>query len=159
MATVTSRLQHGAEIERCIDSLTAEAQRQIGLQYETADANDVKTIGTVAGAVAAVALISATQTEWSPKWLVPLLFLVAGVACFLKSLWQRPFERGPRVPDLYRSYTGTLVEAKSAILQELVRALEHNDAQLPSKARWYAAGCWCLVPTGWSAAIVIFVSV
>src|ERR1700682_2279326 len=148
-------VQHGGEVERSTDALTTEAQRQIGLQYDTADGQDIKTLGMVAAAVAGVAIVSSTQHSWSSWWAVPLLFLLAVIACFLKSLDQRRFERGPSVPDLYRNFSGTLLEVKGLILQELVRALEHNKALLPPKTRWYARGCWALVLAGWSTVLVL----
>ena len=80
---------------------------------------------------------------------------MAGIACFLLALWQRKFERGPKVEDLYRNFSGTMMEVKGAILQELVVALDHNEAQLGPEARWYTAGCWCLALAGASAAVLL----
>jgi hypothetical protein len=40
-AFLASNTQPATEVERATDALTSEAQRQIGLQYETADAHDV----------------------------------------------------------------------------------------------------------------------
>jgi len=52
---LVARLRHGDEVERATDALTAEAQRQIVLQYETADAQDIKTLGMVAASIATAA--------------------------------------------------------------------------------------------------------
>jgi hypothetical protein len=159
LAAVARRLRpdprQNDEVERATDAITVEAQRQIDLQYQTADGQDVKTMGMVAAAVAAAALISATQHDWSPRWTIPLLILIGAIACFVKSLWQRDFERGPRLPAFYRTFRGTMLAAKGDILSELIRALEHNEAQLTPKAWWYAVGCWGLALSGWATAIVM----
>ncbi len=159
LAGVIPIIQHGGEVERATDVLTTEAQRQINLQYETADAHDVKTMGMVAAAVAVAAFLATTRHDWSLWWGVPLLVFMFGIACFLMSLWQRKFERGPNVEDLYRHFNGTMMEAKGAILQELVVALGHNEAQLAPKARWYAAGCWGLAFAGWLTAVFLVLHV
>jgi hypothetical protein len=128
-----------AEIERGIDALTTEAQRQIVLQYDTGSVQDVKTLGITAAAAAGAALFIPTQHEPS-AWVIPLLLLAAAIYCLLKSLLHREFERGPQVPDLYRTFSGSVVEAKESILQELVRAIEHNQPLLRYKSGWFNRG-------------------
>ena len=120
--------------------LTTEAQRQIGLQYDTGSAQDVKTIGIIAAASAGAALFIPAEHQVSALWALPLLVLAASAYCLVRSLLHRAFERGPQVPDLYRHFEGTLIEAKETILQELVRALEHNQPLLRYKVHWYRWG-------------------
>jgi len=144
LAGIVPLVQRGAEIERGIDSLTVEAQRQIGLQYDTGSAQDVKTIGMIAAAAAGTALVIPAIRQPSALWVIPLLLFAAGTYCFLKSLLHRDFERGPQVPDLYRNFSGTLIQAKETILQELVQAIEHNQPLLHHKTRWFGRGLLCL---------------
>ncbi len=160
---LVARLRHGDEVERATDSLTAEAQRQIDLQYETADAQDIKTLGMVAASIAAAAFVASAEHDWGshwgvPLWVVPLLLEALAIAAFILSLWHQSFQRGPRVPYLYREFSGTMMEAKGLILRELVEALEHNRALLPAKARRYAAGCWLLAGAAVTTAIALILS-
>jgi len=160
---LVARLRHGDEVERATDTLTAEAQRQIVLQYETADAQDIKTLGMVAASIATAAFVASTQHGWRafygvPVWSVPLLLEALAIAALVFSLWHQPFQRGPRVPYLYRQFSGTMMEAKGLILRELVEALEHNRALLPAKARRYAAGCWLLAGSAVTTAIALALS-
>lgn len=155
LAGIIPLVQHGGEVERGIDALTIEAQRQIGLQYDTGSAQDVKTIGIIAAASAGAALVFAAVHQSSGLWAVPLVLLAAGIYCLLKSLVHRAFERGPQVPDLYQTFSGTLIEAKQAILQELVRSLEHNLPLLHLKARWYRRGLLCLALATYTTALVL----
>jgi hypothetical protein len=163
MGGLVARLQHGAEVERATDLLIGEAQRQIGLQYETADAQDLKTIGMIAAAIAGAAFVASAQHHWRlvlgiPVWALPLLLLVLAIGALVMSLWQQTFQRGPQVPRLYRSFSGTMMEAKGQILRELVEAIEHNRDLLPPKARRYAMGCWLLALAVVAAAVAIAVS-
>ena len=156
-------LRHQDEVERATDLLIAEAQRQIGLQYETADGQDIKTIGMIAAAIAGAAFVASAHHEWRavagiPVWVVPLLLLVLAIAALTLSLWQQSFQRGPQVPLLYRNFSGTMIEAKGQILRELVEAIEHNRDLLPPKARRYAIGCWLLAFSVAAAAVAIVVS-
>jgi hypothetical protein len=160
---LAARLRHGDEVERATDALTGEAQRQIVLQYETADAQDIKTLGMVAASIAAAAFVASAEHAWRafygvPVWSVPLLFEALAIGAFVFSLWHQPFQRGPRVPYLYRQFSGTMMEAKGLILRELVEALEHNHALLPAKARRYAAGCWLLAGAAVTTAIALTLS-
>lgn len=159
---VLVRLQHGAEVERATDALTAEAGRKINLQYETADGRDVKTLGMIAASIAAAAFVASAQHDWKsllgiPTWGLPLVFLGIYVVCFVMSLWTQPFQRGPRVPKMYREAGLTMIEVKGQILRELVEALEHNRRLLGPKGRWYAAGAWSLFVSVVSTAIVLLV--
>ena len=140
LAGIVPAVQLGAEVERGIDALTVEAQRQISLQYDTGSAQDVKTIGMIAAAAAALALVFPALHQPSGLWAIPLLLLTAATYCLVRSLLHRDFERGPQVPDLYRTFSGTVVEAKQAILQELVRSIDHNTPLLHYKARWFVRG-------------------
>lgn len=155
LAEIVPVVEHGAEVERGIDALTAEAQRQISLQYWTADAQDVKTFGMIAAAAAGAALVFPAIHEPSAFWAVPLLLLAAGIYCLVKSLLHQAFERGPQVPDLYRTFSGNLIEAKQSILQELVRSVEHNSPLLVYKVRWYKRGLLCLALAIYAAALVL----
>ena len=152
---IIARLSHGAEVERGIDSLTAEAQRQIVLQYDTGSAQDVKTIGVIAAAAAGVALAFPAIDVPSAWWAIPLVLGAAGIYCLLKSLIHRDFERGPQVPDLYQTFSGTLIEAKETILQELVHAIEHNQPLLHHKTRWFMRGLLFLALAIIATAIVL----
>ena len=163
LTTAVSALRHGSEVERATDTMIAEAQRQIGLQYETADAQDIKTLGMVAASIAAAAFVANAQHHWRavlsiPVWVVPLTFLAASIIAFLMSLWQQRFQRGPNVPRMYRTFGGTMIEMKGQLLRELVEAIEHNRALLPPKSRWYAGGCWGLLLSAASAVIAVAVS-
>ncbi len=160
---LVARLRHGEEVERATDALTAEAQRQIVLQYETADAQDIKTLGMIAASIAAAAFVASAQHDWRslwgvPLWIVPLLLETIASGAFVLSLWHQSFQRGPRVPYIYREFSGTMMEAKGLILRELVEALEHNRALLPAKARRYAAGCWLLAGAAVTTAIALALS-
>jgi hypothetical protein len=75
-----------------------------------------------------------------------LVLLVGAEAAFLMSIWQQPFQRGPDLPDLYRTGAAglTMIELKGQVLRELVEAIEHNRDLLPPKHRWYAGGMWSL---------------
>jgi hypothetical protein len=157
LAGIVPLVQHGGEVERGIDALTAEAQRQISLQYDTGSAQDVKTIGMVAAAAAALALVFPALHQPSGLWAIPLLLLAASTYCLVRSLLHRDFERGPQVPDLYRTYSGTVIEAKQAILQELVRSIDHNTPLLHYKARWFMRGLVCLALAIISTAAVLAV--
>lgn len=151
------------EQERATDALTSEAQRQIALQYETADAQDVKTLGIVAASIAAGAFVASSEHNWRsvwgvPVWIVPLLFEGLAVGAFVLSLWQKKFRRGARVPWLYRRYGGTMIETKGLILRELVAAIEHNHALLRPKAWRYAVGCWLVAGAAVTTAIALILS-
>jgi hypothetical protein len=159
LAGIVPFVQHGGEVERGIDALTTEAQRQIGLQYDTGSAQDVKTIGLIAAAAAGAALVLPELHEPSALWTVPLVLLAAGIYCLLKSVVHRDFERGPQVPDLYETYSGTLIEAKQAILQELVRSIEHNQPLLQHKTRWFTRGLLCLAFAIYATAVILIVLV
>ncbi len=153
-----ARLRHQDEVERATDLLIAEAQRQIGLQYETADAQDIKTLGMIAAAIAGAAFVASAQHHWREVWGGPIVLVVLAIGALVWSLWQESFQRGPQVPLLYRTFSGTMIEAKGRILRELVEAIEHNRDLLPPKARRYAAGCWLLAFAVATAAIAIAVS-
>jgi hypothetical protein len=155
LAGIVPLLQSGGEIERGVDALTVEAQRQIGLQYDTGSAQDVKTIGMIAAAAAGAALVFPAIHQASGWWAIPLVLLAAGIYCLLKSVVHRAFERGPQVPDLYQTYGGTLMEAKQAILQELVRSIEHNQPLLHHKTRWFMRGLVCLAFAVYTTALVL----
>lgn len=156
-------LQLPDEAERATDALTAEAQRQIALQYETADAQDVKTLGLLAVSIAAGAFVASAQHGWRslwgvPVWTAPLAFEVLGIAAFMASLTQKKFRRGVRVPWLYRQYSGTLLETKGLMLRELVAAIEHNRTLLRPKAVRYAIGVWLLTAASLTAVIALGLS-
>jgi hypothetical protein len=151
------------ERERATDALTAEAQRQIALQYETADAQDIKTLGIVAASIATGAFVASSWHNWLsvegvPVWIVPLLFEGLAIGAFVLSLWQKKFRRGARVPWLYRHYGGTMIETKGLILRELVAAIEHNRALLRPKALRYAVGCWLLAGAAVTTGIALILS-
>src|SRR5438105_258361 len=81
---IITRLRRADEMERATDALIAEAGRQVGLQYQSADAHDLKTLGMMAGAIATAAFVASAQTEWRtvvgvPVWTLPLLLLVLSV--------------------------------------------------------------------------------
>ena len=155
LAGIIPLAQHAADVERGVDALTVEAQRQINLQYDTGSAQDVKTIGMIAAAAAALALVFPALHQPSGLWAIPLLLLAAATYCLVRSLLHRDFERGPQVPDLYRTYSGTVIEAKQAILQELVRSIDHNTPLLHYKARWFMRGLVCLALAIISTAAVL----
>jgi hypothetical protein len=111
----------------------------------------------IAAAAAGAALVFPTVHEPSGWWAIPLVILAAGTYCLLKSLVHRDFERGPQVPDLYRTYSGTLMEAKQAILQELVHSIEHNQPLLHHKSRWFMRGLLCLAVATITSAVVLIV--
>src|SRR5207245_149696 len=124
---IATHLQQGDEVERATDTLITEAQRQIVLQYESADAQDIKTLGMIAAAIASAAFVASAQHGWRsfwgvPIWTVPVLLLGLSISAFVMSLWHQRFQRGPRVPLLYRTFSGTMMEAKGRILRELVEA-------------------------------------
>jgi hypothetical protein len=78
---LVARLRHGEEVEQATDALMAEAQRQIVLQYETTDAQDIKTLGMVAASIATAAFVASSGHDWRslwgvPVWIVPLLLEV-----------------------------------------------------------------------------------
>ncbi len=157
------RFLHEGEVERATDALTAEAGRQITLQYESADAQDLKTLGMMAASIAGAAFVANAEHQWRslwavPSWILPLLLLAVAVGAFVMSLWHQPFQRGPSVPLLYRTFSGTMMEAKGRVLRELVEALEHNRALLRPKARWYKAGCWLLAAAVVAAAVAVVLS-
>jgi hypothetical protein len=154
-ARIVPLVMHGGEIDRGIEALTTEAQRQIGLQYDTGSAQDVKTIGMIAAAAAGAALFIPTQHQLSGLWVIPLFLLAVGIYCFVESLLGRDFERGPQVPDLYRNFGGTVIEAKESILQELVRAIEHNEPLLLQKTRWFKRGLMWLAFAIYATALVL----
>lgn len=157
-------MRHEAEAERATEAMTAEAQRQIGLQYDTGSAQDLKTLGMIAASIAGAAFIASAEHQWRsvlgvPVWVVPLLLLVLAEGLFVMSIWQEAFQRGPDVPDLYRTFSGTMIEMKARILRELVEAIEHNRALLPPKQRWYAAGMWSLFLSVITAALALLAGV
>ncbi len=161
LSGVLVRVQHIAEVERATDALTAEAGRQINLQYETADGRDFKTLGMMAASIAGAAFVANAQHAWKslwsvPIWALPVLLLGFSIGSFVMSLWTQPFQRGPRVPTMYRGASGlTMIEVKGQILQELVAALEHNRNLLRPKNRWYAVGSWSLFLAVVTTAIVL----
>jgi hypothetical protein len=146
-----ARLQNEGEKERGVDLLLSEGQRQVGLQYSTGDAQDFKTFGWVAGAVAGAALL-ATTNKWEAAWLVPLGWFLAAILCYGKAIWEREYERGTELEAFYKSFSGTLLEAKTAILTSLLQAIRHNDDLLPDKRWWYGAGNVLLVAAAIGAA-------
>ena len=137
--------------ERSVDMIISEAQRQIGLQYSTGADRDVKTLGLAAGSIAVAVAFPALGVAvqgWKWDWLAPLpLFLVA-MACYVKSLWDEEFERGPDLKKFYATFSGTLLEAKTAFLSDLFGAMDHNESLLPAKIFWYRAGSWFLFAAG-----------
>jgi hypothetical protein len=157
-------VQEASEVERATNALIAEAGRQINLQYQSSDAQDVKTFGMIASAIAGAAFVASTAHQWRslfgiPIWTVPLILLVVGVGLLFISVWHRTFRRGPRVPELYRTFNGTMMEAKGQLLRELVEAIEHNHELLKPKGRWYKAGCWVLFLAVISTALAIIASI
>jgi hypothetical protein len=160
---IGAHLQHGDEVERATDALTAEAQRQVLLQYESADAQDIKTIGMIAAAIASAAFVASTEHDWRsfwgvPIWTVPMLLLGLSIGAFLMSLWHQRFQRGPNVPVLYRTFSGTMMEAKGRVLRELIEALEHNKSLLRPKAHRYSVACWLLAGASVATAIAMILS-
>jgi hypothetical protein len=106
-----------------------------------ADSIDTKSLGVLALAAAAIAVLVAVHDGINRHWPIGALSMAAAGVLLVFAIWPRSWDFGPNLEAFYSEMSGApRVEASRQMLSELLASVDKNDMTNAGKFRWYRAG-------------------
>lgn len=124
------------------------AQARIDAQSQDWDSHDTKSVGLVAGLIAAMGLLIAVRDSLQGWWWAPAIGLITSTILFYLGIRGRKFNLGPDLEAFYRDFgISPPLEAQRQMLSQLFFAIHENEHVIPIKRQWYMRGEQVLVVT------------